>query len=103
MAAEFQRGDVPAYNLPLLNMTSMPSFKRRLELVGKQILQYTHMYHYSDELISLATAMAGSLSPNKSPSASSSASNTGSAGIKRNAPCPCGSGRKYKHCHGALI
>jgi preprotein translocase subunit SecA len=20
----------------------------------------------------------------------------------RNAPCPCGSGRKYKHCHGAL-
>jgi preprotein translocase subunit SecA len=18
----------------------------------------------------------------------------------RNAPCPCGSGRKYKHCHG---
>jgi len=21
--------------------------------------------------------------------------------ISRNAPCPCGSGRKYKHCHGA--
>ncbi|WP_343347280.1 preprotein translocase subunit SecA [Sphingomicrobium sp. XHP0239] len=21
----------------------------------------------------------------------------------RNAPCPCGSGRKYKHCHGALV
>lgn len=20
--------------------------------------------------------------------------------IGRNAPCPCGSGRKYKHCHG---
>ena len=20
----------------------------------------------------------------------------------RNTPCPCGSGRKYKHCHGAL-
>ncbi|MGH7042566.1 MAG: SEC-C metal-binding domain-containing protein, partial [Acetobacteraceae bacterium] len=20
----------------------------------------------------------------------------------RNAPCPCGSGRKYKHCHGKL-
>jgi preprotein translocase subunit SecA len=19
----------------------------------------------------------------------------------RNAPCPCGSGKKYKHCHGA--
>jgi preprotein translocase subunit SecA len=22
-------------------------------------------------------------------------------GLSRNAPCPCGSGRKYKHCHGA--
>jgi preprotein translocase subunit SecA len=22
--------------------------------------------------------------------------------VPRNAPCPCGSGRKYKHCHGAL-
>jgi preprotein translocase subunit SecA len=22
--------------------------------------------------------------------------------IGRNEPCPCGSGRKYKHCHGAL-
>ncbi|MEG3154720.1 preprotein translocase subunit SecA [Sphingomonas sp. RB1R13] len=21
----------------------------------------------------------------------------------RNSPCPCGSGRKYKHCHGALV
>ncbi len=20
--------------------------------------------------------------------------------ISRNAPCPCGSGKKYKHCHG---
>jgi len=23
-------------------------------------------------------------------------------GVSRNAPCPCGSGRKYKHCHGAV-
>jgi preprotein translocase subunit SecA len=22
--------------------------------------------------------------------------------VQRNAPCPCGSGRKYKHCHGTL-
>ncbi|WP_419808036.1 preprotein translocase subunit SecA [Sphingomonas sp.] len=22
--------------------------------------------------------------------------------VSRNAPCPCGSGRKYKHCHGSL-
>jgi preprotein translocase subunit SecA len=23
--------------------------------------------------------------------------------ISRNSPCPCGSGNKYKHCHGALV
>ena len=23
--------------------------------------------------------------------------------VSRNAPCPCGSGRKFKHCHGALV
>lgn len=23
-------------------------------------------------------------------------------GLPRNAPCPCGSGQKVKHCHGAL-
>ena len=24
------------------------------------------------------------------------------AGTPRNAPCPCGSGRKFKHCHGRV-
>ena len=24
------------------------------------------------------------------------------ANLGRNSPCPCGSGKKYKHCHGAL-
>ena len=23
--------------------------------------------------------------------------------VPRNAPCPCGSGRKYKKCHGATV
>jgi preprotein translocase subunit SecA len=23
------------------------------------------------------------------------------AGVGRNEPCPCGSGRKFKRCHGA--
>jgi preprotein translocase subunit SecA len=29
------------------------------------------------------------------------ASPAASAKVPRNAPCPCGSGKKYKHCHGA--
>jgi preprotein translocase subunit SecA len=27
---------------------------------------------------------------------------TGTGKVARNAPCPCGSGRKYKHCHGRV-
>jgi preprotein translocase subunit SecA len=23
--------------------------------------------------------------------------------VGRNEPCPCGSGKKYKHCHGVLV
>ena len=23
--------------------------------------------------------------------------------VGRNEPCPCGSGKKYKHCHGRLV
>ncbi|MGV8644563.1 SEC-C metal-binding domain-containing protein, partial [Pseudomonas aeruginosa] len=23
--------------------------------------------------------------------------------IGRNEPCPCGSGKKYKHCHGSRV
>ncbi len=23
--------------------------------------------------------------------------------VQRNAPCPCGSGKKYKHCHGSVV
>lgn len=26
-----------------------------------------------------------------------------SKNIGRNDPCPCGSGKKYKHCHGAVV
>jgi preprotein translocase subunit SecA len=25
---------------------------------------------------------------------------TPTAKVRRNDPCPCGSGKKYKHCHG---
>jgi preprotein translocase subunit SecA len=28
---------------------------------------------------------------------------TGWEATGRNAPCPCGSGKKFKHCHGALV
>jgi len=46
-----------------------------------------------DEMAARAAEAAGPMDPN----------NPATWGrTQRNAPCPCGSGRKYKHCHGAL-
>jgi len=41
---EFQRGDAPPFNAPLLDPLELPPFERRLGLIGKQIQQYRHMY-----------------------------------------------------------
>jgi hypothetical protein len=56
IAFEFQRGDIPAFNQPLMPLQIFPEFGLRLKLVGKQILQYKHMYSYSDELVAIAEA-----------------------------------------------
>jgi preprotein translocase subunit SecA len=46
-----------------------------------------------DEMAARAALAAGPLDPD----------NPATWGrTQRNAPCPCGSGRKYKHCHGSL-
>jgi preprotein translocase subunit SecA len=44
-----------------------------------------------------AAAMAGAAS-----AASGAAEVNSLQNVNRNAPCPCGSGKKYKHCHGKL-
>ncbi|MGC6440090.1 MAG: preprotein translocase subunit SecA [Candidatus Puniceispirillaceae bacterium] len=60
-----------------------------------------------------ATASTGSASSGRASSGSASSSGASSAGgqtqyetmekkTPRNAPCPCGSGKKYKHCHGKV-
>jgi len=59
LAFEFQRGDIPAFNQPLMPLQIFPDFNLRLKLVGKQILQYKHMYSYSDELVAAAEAFLG--------------------------------------------
>ena len=54
-----------------------------------------------------AEAMLSALGAGGAASALGSSSSAGEdpyagLGLSRNAPCPCGSGEKYKHCHGAL-
>jgi hypothetical protein len=52
MAIEFQRGDIDPFNVPLLD--AIPDFTGRLNLLGKQILQYRHMYSFTEELVAVA-------------------------------------------------
>jgi hypothetical protein len=44
IAFEFQRRDAPPFAGPLLDPEAIPSFEERLWLIGRQILQYRHMY-----------------------------------------------------------
>ncbi|MBB4615838.1 preprotein translocase subunit SecA [Novosphingobium taihuense] len=50
-----------------------------------------------------APAMFGALPPQAGGTLTAAVAGTdpfAGQGISRNAPCPCGSGQKYKHCHG---
>jgi preprotein translocase subunit SecA len=49
-----------------------------------------------------AAAMLGALAAGATMTVDPGSDPYADSGISRNAPCPCGSGQKYKHCHGAL-
>ena len=57
IAFEFQKADVEPYKTPLLDPYNLPSFNQRLGLIGKQILQYQHMYPLSEDISQLATEL----------------------------------------------
>ncbi len=44
----------------------------------------------------------GSVSEDKDATAPTAAARAGMPRVGRNDPCPCGSGKKFKHCHGKL-
>ena len=56
-AFEFQRGDRPPFNRPLLDPGKIPPFEQRLGLIGKQVLQYRHMYPLTDDVAAVAQAL----------------------------------------------
>lgn len=56
-AFEFQRADIRPFNNPLLDPSRMPTFHERLGLIGKQVLQYRHMYPLSDEVAAIAASL----------------------------------------------
>ncbi len=57
MALEFQRGDMQPFNQPQMTPLETLDFQARLKLVGKQILQYRHMYPLAARFESLAQAL----------------------------------------------
>jgi hypothetical protein len=115
MSFEFQRADVPPIHVPLIEPTRVLTFEMRLQLVCKQILQYHHMYKLDPEIARLARELVGGppawapswasagVSQSAAPAPARNPSDSSSWGkVSRNEPCPCGSGKRYKQCHGRL-
>lgn len=50
MAIEFQRGDIPPLNPPLIKPLALLPFEARLKLIARQVLQYRHMYKVAPDL-----------------------------------------------------
>lgn len=56
-AFEFQRGERSPFNTPLLDPAVVPPFEARLGLIGKQVLQYQHMYPLAPDVALLAAEL----------------------------------------------
>jgi hypothetical protein len=111
MAFQFQRADVPPFNSPLIEPLRVPPFETRVKLIARQLYRYRHMYELDPRLAQVAFEPYSELPLSKVVTAAGdvAASSAGSSNdpsswgkVGRNAPCPCGSGKKYKQCHGAL-
>jgi preprotein translocase subunit SecA len=60
-------------------------------------------YHHNDVEAAKATGDEAAIAAAQQEAAAEKARNDAIfSGIGRNDPCPCGSGKKFKHCHGAI-
>ena len=79
----------------------------RAALLGREILQELQLTQTEqrqlDELSDLLLTepwLWDDLVPERSPKAATASPAPQPRKVGHNEPCPCGSGRKYKHCHG---
>lgn len=79
-AFEFQRGDRPAFNQPLLDPHRVPPFQERLGLIGKQALQYQHMYPLTKDVQLIAELLRDKFMPGQAALASEWVSGGGGGG-----------------------
>jgi hypothetical protein len=64
-AFEFQRGNKPPFNQPLLDPLRTPPFHERLGLIGKQVLQYQHMYPLTADIQLIAELLKDKYMPGR--------------------------------------
>jgi uncharacterized protein YecA (UPF0149 family) len=111
MAFQLQRADVPPFDTPLIDPLAVPPFEARIKLVARQLHRYRHMYELDPALAEMAADSYAEEPPAAGDAAGALAARppgrrtddpSGWGRVGRNAPCPCGSGKRYKHCHGAL-
>jgi SEC-C motif/Phytanoyl-CoA dioxygenase (PhyH) len=101
MAFQLQRADVPAFDSPLIDPLAVVPFEARLRLIARQLYRYRHVYELDPELARMASEPYPEAMPSvAAEGAGATAANWSKVG--RNELCPCGSGKRYKHCHGAL-
>jgi preprotein translocase subunit SecA len=66
-------------------------------------LMEVHLDPLTGENVAQAGALPEGLSPTQREALPVTALPPNWEATGRNAPCPCGSGKKFKHCHGTLI
>lgn len=99
--ALLEKGDVPREALPYI-VAVIKEYKRRSELLDQKIVElqqetankkreHLNLKHETNRLRQIMTLREQQ---------AAKVETTGSFTPRRNDPCPCGSGKKYKHCCG---
>jgi len=76
--------------------------ERQRRLQARMQLQHAPPPQLADQAGSALAAAPEGVPPPEAPAAQAGTFVRGERKVGRNEPCPCGSGRKFKHCHGAL-
>ncbi len=76
--------------------------ERQRRLQARMQLQHAAPPQLADQAGPAAAPAPDRAPPSEAPAAPVAPFVRGERKVGRNEPCPCGSGRKFKHCHGAL-
>jgi preprotein translocase subunit SecA len=112
MAFELQRADLPPFKSPLIEPLRSFPFEWRLNLIARQIHRYRDRLDLGANVSQITSDLLAHMSPGWEDTGDRNVvagaarpggqRSTDDSRIGRNEPCPCGSGKRYKHCHGRL-